>query len=369
MDKEIFSNIGKILERGKKSSTYKYALLRGTIEIIQENSPYLYTKGEEVFIPLGLLVEKWLFYYYPIYELDIPQNTSENSSFEKQLKALIAFYKAKNGLSAFHSDYKFNRIPKEFRLEFFELLRTIRNTICDMPMKHIGYVFNRSHYSIYKPSKGTLFQRDFDKYADREHIINDFGIFSIPVEYYEVFKLLGNFIGGQDSILFKWAEFSVNASGKDLDISDVISQVLKNPITKPDILESKKIYRNIVDHSGAIYCVWSGDRIHNYDIDHVIPFSIWKNNDLWNLLPSKPTINNRKRDKIPSPTLIHKQRDLILNYWDTINNAKSLRFQKEIQIALLGNNPFDTWKEKGIPQLQESCNYLIENRGFEEWTI
>ena len=47
MDKTIFSNISKIIERGKKSSTYKYALLRGTIDIIQENSPYLSSKNDK----------------------------------------------------------------------------------------------------------------------------------------------------------------------------------------------------------------------------------------------------------------------------------------------------------------------------------
>ena len=47
MDKKIFSNIGKIIERDSKSTTYKFALLRGTIDIIQENSPYIYQKKIE----------------------------------------------------------------------------------------------------------------------------------------------------------------------------------------------------------------------------------------------------------------------------------------------------------------------------------
>ncbi len=46
-----------------------------------------------------------------------------------------------------------------------------------------------------------------------------------------------------------------------------------------------------------------------------------------------------------------------------------VRFQKEIQVALLGNNPFSNWKKKAITQLQKSCDYLITTRGFEEWKI
>ena len=116
-------------------------------------------------------------------------------------------------------------------------------------------------------------------------------------------------------------------------------------------------------------CIWTGKRISSYAIDHVIPFSVWKNNDLWNLLPSAARINARKRDKIPGPELIERQRGHILEYWELLYKHQQKRFQKEIQIALLGNHAFDTWKQRGITQLQSSCNYLIEIRGFEAWEV
>lgn len=96
---------------------------------------------------------------------------------------------------------------------------------------------------------------------------------------------------------------------------------------------------------------------------------MWKNNDLWNLLPSGSKINNQKRDKIPSPEIIERQKSLILDYWGIIYEHQANRFQKEIQVALLGNNPFENWQKSAIVQLQNSCHYLIENRGFEEWKI
>ncbi len=85
------------------------------------------------------------------------------------------------------------------------------------------------------------------------------------------------------------------------------------------------------------------------------------------MLPSDAQINNRKRDKIPSPGLIEKQKDLIVDYWGIIAESQARRFQKEIQIALLGHHSFDSWKDHGIVQLQHSCHYLIEQRGYEEW--
>ena len=80
-------------------------------------------------------------------------------------------------------------------------------------------------------------------------------------------------------------------------------------------------------------------------------------------------MNAQKRDKIPSPDLIARQKEHILEYWELLYQNQEQRFQKEIQIALLGNHGFDTWKEQGITQLQNSCNYLIETRGFESWDV
>jgi len=91
---------------------------------------------------------------------------------------------------------------------------------------------------------------------------------------------LGSFINGQDSIFFKWAEFSVNASGKQLSVDQVVNEVLKSPITERDVAESKHIYRSILIKEGKVYCVWTGKQIKTCHIDHMIPFSVWRNNDL-----------------------------------------------------------------------------------------
>jgi hypothetical protein len=205
--------------------------------------------------------------------------------------------------------------------------------------------------------------------TDRQFIIEYFGSFSIPLEYYEAFRLLGSFINGSDSILFKWAEFSANASGHKLSVGKIVNEVLKSPITEREAKEAKKIYKELLAKEGVVNCVWTGEEVNTYEVDHLIPFSIWKNNDLWNLLPSKPKTNKDKLDKIPSPSLIEERKISILKYWNILNEKLSDRFKSEIQVALLGNNPFDSWQQSAIDQLKSSCSYLINNRGYEEWKI
>jgi len=370
MQKEVFYNIHKIIERDSKSTTYKFALLRGVIDILQDHSPYVTYHQDRVHFPTGLLIEKWLLYYYPILESKtiLPQiNGDTQLAFGRAFEKIISAYRDLGGFSAFYNDLRNKGIPPTIQSDFFDLAKILRNTITQMPMKYIGRSISDEYYSIFGYENKPL--RKSKAVMDREFLIQNFGTFSFPVEYGEAFKILGSFMNGQDSILFKWAEFSVNASRQNLSMAKVVNEVLRSPITEREIAESKKIYRDILKREGEVFCVWTGKKMPSYDIDHVIPFSIWKNNDLWNLLPSDSKINNQKRDKIPSPDLIEKQKDRILQYWEILYQSQPSRFQKEFQIALLGNRPFDSWRDSGIRQLQSSCDYLIVNRGFGEWKI
>lgn len=366
MNNEVFYNIGKIIERDSKSTTYKFALLRGVIDIIQDNSPFINTSEEEVEIPFGLLIEKWLVYYYPIFDSEnpIPQiHGSAKLAIELPFVKLVNEYKFKGGFSAFYNDLKNGNIQSN-RIEFTLLINKIRDTILKMPMQYIGGSLDSSIGPIFKEK---LKKNSKANANDLNEIIFNFGSFVIPRSYFDAFKLLGSFINGQDSLLFKWAEFSVSASGQKLKVESVLNEVLKSPIEERHILESKKLYKEILQQHGEVKCVWTNKPLLKFDIDHLIPFSVWKNNDLWNLLPSDPITNNKKRDKIPAPELIESQKDIILDYWQILNDHQSVRFKKEMQIALLGNSEFNHWKIKGIEQLKDSCSYLINKRGFEQW--
>lgn len=368
---ETFINISKIIERDSKSTTYKFALLRGTIDIIQDNSPFIEMKKNVVEIPLGLLIEKWMIYYYPLLDSDIliPQINGENLKVAFQMKFLpiIKYYNQFGGLSAFYNDLRIKGISKEVNLEFYQLVKELKTNIVKNPMQFIGKSINKNPYSIYIYQNNSSFRNA--EIQNSNWLINSCGTFTIPVEYFEAFKILGSFISGTDNILFKWAEFSVNASRKTLNSAQIISEILKSPITSRDVSSSKELYKSVLKETGEVFCVWTGKKIQTYDIDHVIPFSIWKNNDLWNLLPAQELINSKKRDKIPSSELIIKQKEIIIHYWELINRAQEQRFLQEIQVNLLGKNSIDNWQNNAFNQLLNTSKYLVETRGYDPWNI
>jgi hypothetical protein len=371
MQNPIYKNIIKLIERDSKFSTYKYALLRGVIDVIQDNSPYVRRIGDDIKIPLGLLIEKWILYYYPLLESEfsIPQINGENNlQFEQQLKEIIIYYKNKGGLSAFYNDLRRKNIPNNLRKEFLLLLRKLQKTITEMPMKYIGQSINKEYYSIFKFEKSQS-RVNKSSIINTQFLIDNFGYFTIHVEYYEVFSFMGTFLSGKESILIKWAEFSVQASKDKINFSTAIEKLILSPVTERDVEDTKKLYKSVISRQKEINCVWTGHGIRKLNVDHVIPFSIWKNNDLWNLLPAEEKVNNDKRDKIPSNNLIENRKDSIFSYWNLLLDSNSIRFQSELEVTLLGREFNQNWRSDSINKLKETCSYLINERGYEEWNL
>jgi CRISPR/Cas system Type II protein with McrA/HNH and RuvC-like nuclease domain len=96
-------------------------------------------------------------------------------------------------------------------------------------------------------------------------------------------------------------------------------------------------------------------------VDHVLPFSLWRNNDLWNLLPANPRVNRDKGNSLPTHSLLKRRRNTIIAYWDVLHQSNRLRFENEIN-HLAGttkldlSNSFDVVLEAvEITALQRGC--------------
>ena len=386
LDLENLKSINYILERDSKDTTYKFALLRSVIEATQYYDHLKKVSGETVSFPLGVLIEKWIMYYYPLVENGIPQKYGEDGTkgktlaFGKYLKKICNYYKDKGGFSFFNYDIKRGHLPASIINDFLDLLKSLKNTITNMPMKYLGTSYYQDYYSIFKYNRDAKSVK-IPGNPDIEFIIKNFGTFSFPYNLYVVFRYLGSLINGTESIIYQWAKFSVRADIKQaLTVENVLDKLLLTPETERDVLISKNFFQNFIKQNQTLECVWSGKNITHstINIDHILPFSIWKNNDLWNLLPVHKMINLTKRDKIPSPNLIEKRKEVILNYWQMIYLAYPDRFEKELRYNLVGINEDSSFpinfadsniKNNLVRSLKEKSNFLIETRGYEGWNI
>lgn len=363
-------NLNKIIERESKSTTYKFALLRGTIDIIRDNSPLIKKEGNSIQIPLGLLVEKWIVYYFPIFEspFSLRQiHTNRKLAFEDLIISLVNLYKGQGGFKEFYIDFLNKGIKKEGKKIMVDLVKTISKTITEMPMKHLGSSISGELYSIFSPNKNRrIYPTHISKSID---FVSGLGFYTIPDSYFQVFKEIGGFISGQNSIIFHWAQFSANSKSEKVSIHQAIEPLLSATIIPRETGSARSILDNLKKSRNKIICVWSGEELEKYEVDHIIPYAFWNNNDLWNLLPSKPSINNNKRDKIATPEQIENSKDNIISYWQWYMKTEEDRFIPELKKNLIGNTSLDNWERKSIDKLKELTNYYIEERGYQFWQL
>ena len=378
LDTQSFIRVSQIIERDSKDTSYKFALLRATIDVINLYDHQIISKNSRLYIPTGLIIERWVWYYYPLInsEIFLPQKNGEpekltkgrNISFRKHFNLLINSYSKYGGFEHFYNDYKKKNITEEVNIELSHLVIDLYKTITTMPMKYIGKSFSKDEYSIYnieetkkRISSGTI--------ISTELLIKEFGTFSIPEDFYLVLKYMGSFIGGSNTLINNWADFIIKANKQHhIKKEFVLKKLFIHPESYRDVNEVKKFYTR----QQNLHCVWSGQKItkNNMNVDHVLPFAHYLNNDIWNLLPALNRVNSQKRDKVPTPELIESRSEIILDYWLMLQTNFKNGFNEEVNISLIPKinlNEISIWGEPAITALQKKAEFLIDVRGLEPW--
>jgi phage repressor protein C with HTH and peptisase S24 domain len=176
-------------------------------------------------------------------------------------------------------------------------------------------------------------------------------------------SIMGSWI--TDATILRWAELTSEISNGEIRASQIIDHLLVTPIPERDVTSARGLYATMDNK----VCVWSDKIITvKFDVDHAIPFALWKNNDLWNLLPADPKVNNQKRDKLPSHDLLLARKDCIVDYWEKMYEAFENRFEFESS-KFAGKHAFETknWENKLFAALTEATEITAIQRGIVRW--
>ena len=340
-------SIEAILNKDKKVATYKLALFRALAEVAGKNINSAKWKSEGyVLLPIELVVDKWIEYYWPIFESAdfIPQIQRESIeysrpvSFRKYLTRLTDHYKRSGGYEAFHIDKMKMKLNASILRDIGALKVSIKKTLIKGPIRHAG------GYNI-----DPLL--DYDRTSDS--II-------IPENIWTELTMLGNWI--IDTTILRWAELTSKFSKGKMKPSSIIDLLLIEEKTR-QINDARIIYTGLTD----LRCTWTSDPIQRFEVDHVIPFSLWKNNDLWNLVPAKTSVNRDKSDRLVSDTQLIKSKDLLIHYWEQSVEKEEYRFLNEARILSGKKLNASNWKNELFNRLREAVEYTAIQRGIERW--
>ncbi len=335
-----------ILNRDQKVATYKLALFRALSEIAQTQTHLArFREDHKVSIPNDAIAAKWLFYYWPIFDSEnlIAQGTGSagtDVAIRSKLKPLITHYAKRGGLPAFYVEWRSGRMNPEVKRLVSQALGKIKGTIWTMPVRHAG----GGHYEVFQ----------YDR-AERSIVMD--------ASLWRELCLTGNWI--QDATVLRWAELTEKINRGTIKASTVIDCLLTVPDEQRNVTDARRFY---AEWDGRL-CVWTGrDLTKSFQVDHAIPFSLWRNNDLWNLLPASGRANLQKSDSLPTYALLQRQRDSIIHCWRGLDEAFGDRFRNEAQI-LLGREPLaeSRWEVQLFNRFVEAFETTAMQRGSNRW--
>ena len=364
--------IETIINRDKKVATYKLALLRALCEISQTQGHMAkWHPDGTVSIPLGLVAEKWLLYYWPIIELDVIQGKwavmpqtqglekSKPIAFRRAMHGLIRRYQAQGGLSAMYNDFKARTVPDAFKPQLDLALNKIAQTIVAGPVTYAGGALEgEKKYFDFNGRRSAL-----NRCTDPVSTCSRLGRIFMSGSTWREMCLIGHWVA--ESLVLRWAELTHELSDHSVPVKDVVDRLLVVPETDRDVYLAKEIYGGV----DGLRCVWTDKSLSaSFAVDHTVPFCICRSNDLWNLLPADPKVNGRKSDKLVTKGLLYKRRDAILYYWDTLRGAAENRFAVELERSLMhGSYDPANWQHDAFAGLVESVETLALQRGLERW--
>lgn len=343
-----------VLNRDRKVATYKLALFRALAELATQEPRCAQFRGDgRVGVPIRRIAEKWLGYYWPIFASGtlVPQSQDEGSetgrrlAFRNAVAALMAPYRdqgAHGGLTAWDLDLLRGRLapPVQDRLE--AALRAIEQAIRAGPVQYAGGALETGRVFGYERGGSVL----------------------VPADIWRELSLLGHWIA--DAVVLRWAELTARfAHRQNLGASDVLPLLT----ARPEASRATDLARAVFLREGVRQCTWSDRPLGaRFAVDHAIPFSLWGNNDLWNLLPVDAGVNNRKSDKLPSAELLQARRGSIVHAWHLLRDAMPAAF--DAQAAHLLGRPLAgplAWEAELHGRLREAIELTALQRGVARW--
>lgn len=358
--------IEQVLRNDKKVATYKLALLRALCDVSEHDDRAVHWRNDgKVAIPMRKIAEQWLLYYWPLVASKqlIPQMQGEASgkhvlAFRPLLAQLIeqfsavfasndAFYakndsndtnsaefKSNDGvllLSQFMLMWKRGRLPADLQALLNKVLNKIASTILQGPVKYAD--------------DGTMFGYD----SGTKSVLVD-------AELWREFCLVGYWV--RDSLLLRWAELVTRLSATLPYVTPglVMDLLLQRPLVEREQRLAREIFVGLSD----LRCVWSERLLRPRDLamDHVLPFSVWLNNDLWNLQPTHTAVNGAKSDRVPSVPLLRKREAALVSNWRVALEAEPQLFRFEVERCLGGFHK-QAWELQLFDYLRERAEQAV----------
>ncbi|MFP4432467.1 MAG: methyltransferase domain-containing protein [Spirochaetaceae bacterium] len=343
-----------ILIEDRKVNSYKYALLRALANLATRRYNAVRWRPDGIVaLDIDLIAREWIKYYWPIVAAQekgrfILQGQEiqgkADVTFREPLRGLVRAF-GEGGLSAFTLALECDRLSEPAKALYKVTIQKVRLGIAQ-PVQYAGN--ERTGAKVFRKEGKQIL---------------------MPAELWAELSVMGRWIA--DSIVLRWADFTINLRRQPPDVTsqEVISLLLEPSGADRKVDIARSAYERVLTERNSLTCVWSGSALRRFDVDHAIPFALWGNNDLWNLLPTAPEVNNAKRAKLPSRKLVEARRPEIVEAWEHLHSQEPALFLRHAE-EFVGQKLSDfaeLQRATLFTAFKDAIEYTAQNRVAERW--
>ncbi|MBD2024256.1 HNH endonuclease domain-containing protein, partial [Leptolyngbya sp. FACHB-711] len=106
--------------------------------------------------------------------------------------------------------------------------------------------------------------------------------------------------------IYEWCLFTERVSQSQQPVSrgEIYNLLTDRPDNRRPLTWENNQIEILLLEGQELRCPWTDKRIAQgtaYDLDHLLPLSVYPINEMWNLIPSDPSFNRHvKRDRLPN---------------------------------------------------------------------
>jgi hypothetical protein len=308
--------------------------------------------------------------HYTLIEQDIPQIGRNTSlKFEKPLRALIEYAQQHYALSPqtqYLDDFRVG-FPNGSELERLtsEVMSKLRNAIRNGPVR---YADNKETFSSTNRFSYTRSTKNLYGLSD---YINSKGCIRLKLNLFFEMQVFGNILS--DTITIKWVQESVRLSeGREhqITLQTVLPYLLTDIFEDHDQSQTHEIATRLLQQENSLTSVYSGKELgKQFAMDHFLPYAIFSNDDLWNLVPSAPAVNSKKSDKIIALDTLNTIRKRLLKYWDYIAETRNEVFASELSSTLKIDTKSTSWHTQLFDAVARQADMTAQHRELSRWKL
>lgn len=350
--------IWRVLAYEHKTATYKPALIRALSSIARQQAHLAVWGKQEVFVPLWAVAREWLIYYWPIINaLVFTAQLLGETSGSKQLRVRRAigrlaqrFGQDAGGLYSLLR--AMDEEPESLRGELAAIAAAIR----EGPVRYAG-------------AGSALFGYEREVRGLPPHTRRgeaDLGWVVVPQDVWLDLTRFGHWI--EQSAVARWAELTARMTSAGPEgLSEAALGTAMRHLLAPDEHAVQETRELLLSSGINIRCVWTGRELgQSFRVDHVIPRTAWRSDDLWNALPRSPDLA-LPADAVPTGALLSASRERIVYYWSMYSARMPGRFGRQLRRALGTDTSCHGWDKVAFAALREAVERVALTQGLRRW--